>query len=340
VGQNQDLCGSVFIIEETPAATPSFATDLLERMREEWMAQAQNFSSSSSYPLFRHTVTPFSGGSDHYILSDPTVGVPTPMLIQWPDKFYHTSEDTLDKVDPRMLAILGGLATTYVYFVADAGPREAHWLGHEMLARFKVRLARNVQDVLTNALATKNSEELALAAARLAKKTEFIADREREAIRSLLRLAPEEDSFIRELHQAVDDAMQEEAQRAKRALQWHAQQLGLPDIPPAPHKEPDEWEKQAATMVPTRLFRGPVSPGAHLHKLTPQEKEEVYTWMKEHRRQYYGMSTVANYWADGKRTVAEIADLVELETGQRNVQLLVKHFALLARLGLMALSSR
>jgi len=340
VGQNQELCGSVFIIEGTPAATPSFATDLLERLREEWMAQAETLSSSSAYPLFRHTVTPFSGGSDHYILSDPTVGVPTPMLIQWPDKFYHTSEDTLDKVDPRMLAVLGGLATTYVYFVANAGSREVDWLGHEMLARFKARLARSVQDLLTDALTTKNGEELAQATARLAKKTEFLADRQREAMRSLLRLAPEEKWLIRDLSQAVDHAVQQEIERANSALHRHAQQLGLPEIPALPPKEADEWEKQAATMVPARLFRGPISPGAYMHQLTPQEKEEAYAWMKEYRRQYYGMSTVANYWADGKRTVAEIADLVELETGQRNMQLLVKHFRLLARLGLVALHSK
>jgi hypothetical protein len=49
------------------------------------------------------------------------------------------------------------------------------------------------------------------------------------------------------------------------------------------------------------------------------------------------MATVANYWVDGKRTVAEIADLVELETGRRNVQLLVRHYKLLARLQLMSL---
>ncbi|MBC7260633.1 MAG: M28 family peptidase, partial [Chloroflexi bacterium] len=292
VGQNQELCGSVFIIEETPAATPSFATDLLERMREEWMAQAQNLSSSSSYPLFRHTVTPFSGGSDHYILSDPTVGVPTPMLIQWPDKFYHTSEDTLDKVDPHMLATLGGLATTYAYFVANAGPREVDWLGHEMLARFKARLARCVQDLLTEALTAKNGEELAQAAARLAKKAEFIADRQREALRSLLRLSPEVEWLVHDLQQAVNHAVQQETERANRVLQRHAQQLGLPEIPKPPLKEADEWEKRAATMVPTRLFRGPVSSGAYMYKLTPQEKEEAYAWLKEHRRQYYGMSTV------------------------------------------------
>nr|MBC7244401.1 DUF4910 domain-containing protein [Chloroflexota bacterium] len=340
VGQNQDLCGSVFIIEGTPAATPSFVTDLLERMREEWIAQAQNLSSSFSYPLFRHTVTPFSGGSDHYILSDPTVGVPTAMLIQWPDKFYHTSEDTLDKVDPRMLAILGGLATTYAYFVANAEAHEADWLGHEMLARFKARLIRSMQSSLTDALSAKNSEELAQAAARLGRTVEFAASRQREAYRSLLRLAPREEWLIDDLNQEVDRTVCQEMEQARKTLQRKAQQLGLAEIPPLPQKEPDEWEKQAATMVPTRLFRGPVSPGAYMHKLTPQEKEEVYAWMKEHRAQYYGMSTVANYWADGNRTVAEIADLVELETGQRNVQLLVKHFKLLARLGLVALSSK
>jgi len=336
VGQNQDLCGSVFIIERTPAAMPSFAADLLERMRVGCIDGAQNLAGSSSYPLFRYTATPFSGGSDHYILSDPNVGVPTPMLIQWPDKFYHTSEDTLDKVDPRMLAVLGGLAATYAYFVANAGRREAIWLGQEMVTRFRVQLACSVQDALTDAFAVKTGEELAQALARIEKKAQFAADRQREAIRLLLRLAPQEEWLVADLIHEVDRTMHEELERARKMLMQQAQEVGLEEIPPLSPKEPDEWEQQAAAMVPSRLFRGPVSPGPYMHKLTPQEKEEVHAWQKEHRRAYYGLSTVANYWVDGKRTVADIANLVELETGQRNVQLLVKHFNLLARLGLMS----
>ena len=50
-----------------------------------------------------------AGGSDHYILSDPTVGIQTPMLNQWPDKFYHTSDDTLDKVSVDSLGRSGAL---------------------------------------------------------------------------------------------------------------------------------------------------------------------------------------------------------------------------------------
>jgi len=310
-------------------------TDLLERLREERTDGAKNPAGSASYPLFRHTTTPFSGGSDHYILSDPTVGVPAPMLIQWPDKFYHTSEDTLDKVDARMLAVLGGLATTYAYFVANAGRREAIWLGQEMVARFRARLARSVQGILTDAFAAQDGEGLAQAAARIEKRAQFAAERQREAIRSLLRLAPKEEWLVTDLSHEVDCAVRRETERAREVLLRQARELGLDEMPSPLPKEPDEWEQQAVAMVPSRVFRGPVSPRAYMHKFTPQEKDQVRAWQKEHRRLYYGLSTVANYWVDGKRTVVDIADLVELETGQRNVQLLVKHFNLLVRLGLM-----
>lgn len=339
VGENQDVCGSVFIVEATPAAMPSFATDLLDRMREEWLEGAQSLGGSASYPVFRHTVNPFSGGSDHYIFSDPTVGVPMPMLIQWPDKFWHTSGDTLEKVDPRMLGVLGGLATTYAYFLANAGCREVDWLGHEMLARFRARLAHTVQSALTDALGTKNGEELSEMATRLIKRAEFARDRQCEALRTLLRLAPQETALVAELQAEVDCTIDHELERSRAVLKRQAQELGLPDIPPPSQKERDGWDKEAATIVPGRLFPGPVSPGAYIHRLTPAEREEARAWQKEHRAVYYGMATVANYWVDGKRTAAEIADLVELETGKRNMQLLVRHFKLLARLELMSIQT-
>lgn len=337
VGESQDLCGSVFIVEGTPAAMPSFASDLLERMREEWLEGAHSVGGTTSYPLFRHAVNPFSGGSDHYILSDPTVGVPTPMLIQWPDKFWHTSGDTLEKVDPRMLGMLGGLATTYAYFLANAGSREVDWLGNEMLARFRARLAHMVQGVLTDALAAKDGDELSQAAARLIKRAEFAGDRQRVALGTLLRLAPQETALVADLHAEVDRSVDEELVRARAAVQRQAQRLGLPGVSSASQKQPESWDREAATLVPRRLFPGPVSPGAYIHRLSPEEREEAHSWQKKHHAVYRGVATVANYWVDGKRTVAEIADLVELETGKGDVQLLVRHFKLLARLELMSL---
>jgi hypothetical protein len=44
---------------------------------------------------------------------------------------------------------------------------------------------------------------------------------------------------------------------------------------------------------------------------------------------------VALYWADGQRTLAEILDLTELETGVRDAEGLAAYFKLLARLELI-----
>jgi aminopeptidase YwaD len=337
VGENQALCGSVFIVEHTPAAHPSFTGDLLERLRQEWIHGAPNPAATASYPLFRYTATPFSGGSDHYILSDPAVGIPTPMLIQWPDKYWHTSEDTLDKVDADMLGVVGGLAASYAYFVANAGAREAHWLGLEMLARFRARLARTVQDGLTDALATKQSDELAAAAAKTERKIHFMADRQCQAIDSLSRLAHGQEPVLSGLRAEVELAAHGAWEGAQKALQEPAQHLGLEGVPPLEPPQPDEWDQRAEKMVPARVYRGPVTPFFYLHRLSQAEREEAYGWLKEHQLAYRSSSVLANYWVDGTRAVADIADLVEMETGQRNVELLVRHFELLGRLGLMTL---
>ncbi len=58
---------------------------------------------------------------------------------------------------------------------------------------------------------------------------------------------------------------------------------------------------------------------------------------KEHKKGFFTLPTLAVYWTDGKRTLLEIADLIELETGQRDVELLVEYFQTLAKLNLIEL---
>jgi len=83
-----------------------------------------------------------------------------------------------------------------------------------------------------------------------------------------------------------------------------------------------------------------VSTNSYLFKLDPKEREETRAWFKQHQGQSYALTTTADYWVDGRRTVAEIASLVEMETGQRNAELLLRHFRLLDRMGLMALRAK
>jgi hypothetical protein len=61
------------------------------------------------------------GASDHEVFNDWGVQVPGVMMIAWPDQWYHTSGDRVDKSDPTQLkrAVVIGAAAAYTVAVAD-----------------------------------------------------------------------------------------------------------------------------------------------------------------------------------------------------------------------------
>ena len=321
VGQNQELCGCVFLIERPPEAAASFAGDLAEALREMLPHAARSHSGLAGYPLHRQAVTPFSGGSDHYILSDPTVGVPTPMLIQWPDKFYHTSADTIDKVDPRMLAVVGGLTTAYTYFVAAAGQAEARWLGREVVARGQARLARLAQEAHAQALGAE-APALAAIAAQTRRRLAFWADRTEAALGSLSRLAEGLEAAIEQWQ-----ALEAELGRLARAA-------GAELSEPAP-AAPDEWAAQAERLVLRRLVRGPVSLGDLVGRLSPADQALARDLTRAHPEAMRTLPVQMVYWLDGRRTLRQVADLVECESGLRDLECMVQVAGILERAGLL-----
>ena len=46
---------------------------------------------------------PFEGGSDHLLFQEPALQVPMPMLIHWPDKFYHTDRDVVSNINTKAI---------------------------------------------------------------------------------------------------------------------------------------------------------------------------------------------------------------------------------------------
>jgi len=343
VGADQHQTGCIFMLERPSEALPSFAPDLLERLREELFDDFPYRVIRRSYPLFRHAVTGFTGGSDHFILSDPTVGVPTPMLIQWPDRYWHTSADTVDKVDPKMLARAAVLAAAYAYWLATAELLEAFWLGQEMRTRFEARLARRAQEAIGEGLSAETPAALAQAWASLLRQVGFWHDRYLAALASLTRLSSAMEHLLEEFEEHADRAVGREIGRAKAALmrkarasRWLAPTGDMEDLLPyLPPEEPEAWQEQAARLIPRRLYRGPASLRVHLARLSPEDR---LAWYRLAERAGEGWRTVrwlAEYWADGERTLKEIVDLVEMESGQRKGAELVECFRLLERMGLM-----
>jgi len=360
VGEDQRQTGSSWLIEQPPEAAASFAPELLAILREEMvylkgMADVSpSHAGVGEFPLYCRAETAFSGGSDHYILSDPAVGVPTPMLIQWPDRFYHTSADTPDRTDPRSLARSGVLAAAYGYWLASAEVDEAAELGYEMVARFKAALVRTAQTAVAEALQAEDADQLAGVLGRLDRRLAYRLDRQKSALHSLERLAPLEYLAV-DLQSELEKTADREMAWAQGAMEvaWtgfsalgrkrRKREPGEAVEPPQPkmagYRTP--LEQEAADLVPVRRVRGPVPLSDHLWKLDPADRDVCQAMLAARKdMSAHTTTTQALYWADGKRSALEISDLVELESGIRDVELVVGYFRLLAKLGFVALQQR
>ena len=336
VGENQNLCGGSLIMERTPESCSSYVNSLIEAVYDSVKAEAKNLGGSASYALFKHAVTPFSGGSDHYIYSDPTVGVPCPMIIQWPDKFWHTSADTIDKVDPEMLRKVALITATYAYFLADAGPEEALWLTGETASREKRALLKRVQDMVTET-SEGDAEKASQILSRLRERIEYNTSRSIEAVASVKRLAPKEKTFddaIASFSKDLELTMKSELKRAETLISQIVLVKGWTLKPP--RKRPTKLEREAKDIVPVRKFRGPVSTREWMRKLSPMEREAFYRLGKAHK-ETSGIETLAVYWSNGTRSLLDVSRLVELESGRTDLEYLVDYFRFLEKMGLIEL---
>lgn len=338
VGEDQNQTGSSLLLIGSPHATPSFVDTLAVELFEAVSDDASGFGGTGSYPLFRWAETPYMPGSDHYILADPSVGIPCPMLNQWPDKFYHTSFDTLDRVSPDMLARAGTIAGTYVYFLAHAGLHDTLWLARAMVARFKCQIISRMQEAITHAMAVTGEGAAAALAGQIAeveRRTGYEIHRARAALQSLQRLSP--DLPVDTYADDVDRFAREELSQTLITIGGQAAGLGIGELPAPPEPEPDEHERRAAVLVPRRRHRGPIDMAirARRRRLSPEDRERMYQLAKEHKSAMQVIPVLALYRADGRRTLAGIIDLVELETGKRETGLLVEYFELLEKMELI-----
>lgn len=121
VAGRQDGTAGPMLAVDTPDCAASFAGDLAEALFD-ILAQEAAFGGVCRVPMLSCRRVPFVFGSDHSILSDPTVNIPTVALTQWPDKTYHTSADDLAHLDPALLRRAAVMAAAYCYTLADFTP--------------------------------------------------------------------------------------------------------------------------------------------------------------------------------------------------------------------------
>jgi len=324
VGENQETCKSTLTLDRTPDSLPSYLNDLLQALIEESVKEFDVETRFGPSSTFRYTAIAHTGGSDHHEFSDPTIGVPCVMLLQWPDMFYHTSMDTIDKVSTHSLKRVGWVATVAALTLANADIEEAVLLTNQTCLRGLTRI-EEAQRQAVQALYEKknepkiktNKEGLAKATAKTASffrsKIEHAVWREKKAVDSVKKLAnsPELDNLIQKCIEDIDAAGKRVLSRVEENLSFTAKTLGV-SFPV--EIEETEAEKQANIIVPKRLFKAPLAADT-FRQLLGEEEYRWYDEMDDKDIQFERKRAEIVNFMDGKRTLRDIVKAVSAEYG-------------------------
>lgn len=297
VGENQQLCGSTFLLEHPPVWSASFAESLLARIRGEAVDWVPSYSGPGHYSMTRTAEVPFGGGSDHAVFVDPGIGVPCPMLIQWPDRFYHSSHDTPDKTDPGSLALAARCAGAYAATLASADALQPTWILEQVERHARVRVLEAI-----------DHEDAERAVAREAL-------RGSHALSSLARLE-------------VPAPRIEEAQRGFR--EFVEQEAGSFHSWREPQVVKDSRRPRRAITAPLGFPRRLIEGWGEL----PLDVRDAWRRRELEIENAPLVSELAWLACDGRRTITEIEHLVWLETGWSTPGHVAAWFELTERLGL------
>jgi hypothetical protein len=235
----------------------------------------------------------FATGTDTY-LAEPMVGVPT----VWPYsgsgvETHHNSEDTPDRVDPRSLRDLTVVTAAYLYYIANAGETEALGLAALSESRGYRNILRRADSLLDRLGQAKDGEEAGRLRQQADEEFRYAADRERQAVASVQRLARRDiaQSDLRPMLERLNEFVAVQQARIRIA---------------APATAATGRRENAGSGIIVKRKRFGTIPLDDL----PHEK-----WEGQPSGAWALRPTIALYWCDGKRDLAEVARLTDLELG-------------------------
>lgn len=291
VGQDFTICGGELVLFRSPEQDASFIDGLLEALLSAVAAEPIARFCADNYAGFPWHTEPF-WGNDAFI-SDGFFDIPTPQLSTWPDRHYHSSEDTPDQMSPNTLGRVGAVTGAFLHLLATAGAAEARWFGQLAAWDWKRRICRAAADEITAGLAEGATSERA---DRLRSLIRHMGLQGHDAVVQAGRFAPGEETLAADLETLAGGVVEfagREGDHAARALA-----PGSP-VSAAPA---DDTETEGARLVARRLRWG--APPAAALSQAGRERLEALAGPPDDRAD---LSRIWR-WINGYRTAADIRE--------------------------------
>ncbi len=267
---NMDMVGewlsknqAFFCLMRTTYGNPHYINDVMENYyrfvgegNRERIQNRGNFykvphrivAPTGSDEPFYYSIETHYGSSDHQVFNDWGVQVPGIMMIAWPDRWYHTSGDRIDKSDPTQMKRVAVIGAAGAYTIANADDNMAVKIASETASNGTRRLGHQMaiaMEKLNNATA-ENFREAFMEASNL---IEVTAINEVQTLESVLELA-EDKKFVGEHIDNMKMIIDRIAENHMDAVVLHQQSVAkkLNVRPTAPMLT--ELEKMASKIIP------------------------------------------------------------------------------------------
>lgn len=293
-----ELAGTEYTFHMNPHVAKDFTDALMLKV------------ASTYFPLVRRPwhEKDFATGTDTY-LAEPMVGIPTIWSYSGSGvETHHNSEDTPDRVDPRSLRDLSVVTAAFSYATAAAGDPDVEWLAEISETRAYGQVLRRVNSALDAMNGARAAQDVSIALARAEQELSYAIDREKQSVSSALRVIRPEGrpSAFGRLGPALTRL--ERFGEEQRTRVRNAAEARLRRLAPAEKLEvqADAAPSSEAARIVVRRKRFGTIPLDDL----PQDR-----WEGQPSGAWATVPTIALYWCDGKRTLAEVARLTEMELG-------------------------
>ena len=302
VGANHAATGSYCRLVQSPWSRPTFLNHLGAYLLETVSQGSHSHIRREPVRNWLYAVAPYDKGSDHDVTLNCQHGIPSLFFFYWPHRFYHTDHDTPEKLDALEFERTGTVAAVMVLLAASMTVESAQAL----LQLICVEATRTISSLLQG---IGYGQEPANAQQIWA-----LGEMEQAALGSVLTALPE----------AERESLGDTVQRMQNELHI----LTKPYNP-----ENDAAHGAGVSRSPKRLSLWPLSLG----KIEKQMQDAQPLKTLRVGVDFDDKAIQAFNYADGSRSLQQIADLVSGELGLFPMEDVTAYFDILAQAGLVAM---
>lgn len=119
IGEKQDLTGSTInFVRPPPKIYHPYEAVAYYTFRKA-LSLSEEIGSNRRALSYKFDLTPYQSGSDHDVYTQ--LWIPAIMILQWPDTYYHSDQDTIDKFDPKIAKLISIAAGETAYKISKRG---------------------------------------------------------------------------------------------------------------------------------------------------------------------------------------------------------------------------